>query len=154
VRRLGLTAAGLVALCAIALTLATNGRAKPSLAHTCSATDRQFIQGASVNMTALGLWAEQYESGDAKAREVVSEAKREEKTVRGMAPTDPSLEQTRHLMIGMLAEYARAVEIQQHHGNAGLHMYRAYGLANYAHSVLEKAQPALVARGCDLTDLL
>ncbi len=153
-RRLGLTAAGLVALCAIALTLATNGRAKPSLAHTCSATDRQFIQGASVNMTALGLWAEQYESGDAKAREVVSEAKREEKTVRGMAPTDPSLEQTRHLMIGMLAEYARAVEIQQHHGNAGLHMYRAYGLANYAHSVLEKAQPALVARGCDLTDLL
>lgn len=153
-RRLGLTAAGLVALCAIALTLATNGRAKPSLAHTCSATDRQFIQGASVNMTALGLWAEQYESGDAKATEVVSEAKREEKTVRGMAPTDPSLEQTRHLMIGMLAEYARAVEIQQHHGNAGLHMYRAYGLANYAHSVLEKAQPALVARGCDLTDLL
>ena len=153
-RRLGLTAAGLVALCAIALTLATNGRAKPSLAHTCSATDRQFIQGASVNMTALGLWAEQYESGDAKAREVVSEAKREEKIVRGMAPTDPSLERTRHLMIGMLAEYARAVEIQQHHGNAGLHMYRAYGLANYAHSVLEKAQPALVARGCDLTDLL
>ena len=153
-RRLGLTAAGLVALCAIALTLATNGRAKPSLAHTCSATDRQFIQGASVNMTALGLWAEQYESGDAKATEVVSEAKREEKTVRGMAPTDPSLEQTRHLMIGMLAEYARAVEIQQHHRNAGLHMYRAYGLANYAHSVLEKAQPALVARGCDLTDLL
>ena len=153
-RRLGLTAAGLVALCAIALTLATNGRAKPSLAHTCSATDRQFIQGASVNMTALGLWAEQYESGDAKATEVVSEAKREEKTVRGMAPTDPSLEQTRHLMIGMLAEYARAVEIQQHHGNAGPHMYRAYGLANYAHSVLEKAQPALVRRGCDLTDLL
>ena len=82
------------------------------------------------------------------------QAKREEKTVRGMAPTDPSLEQTRHLMIGMLAEYARAVEIQQHHRNAGLHMYRAYGLANYAHSVLEKAQPALVARGCDLTDLL
>jgi hypothetical protein len=33
-------------------------------------------------------------------------------------------------------------------------MYRAYGLANYAHGVLEKAQPALVRRGCDLTDLL
>ena len=110
-----------------------------------------FIHGWSQNHL---CWAEQYESGDAKATEVVSEAKREEKIVRGMAPTDPSLEQTRHLMIGMLAEYARAVEIQQHHGNAGLHMYRAYGLANYAHSVLEKAQPALVARGCDLTDLL
>jgi hypothetical protein len=143
-----------MALCALALTLATAGRAKPSVAHTCSAADRQFIQEAGTNMTALGLWGEQYESGDAKAAEVVSEAKREEKTVRAMGPTDPSLEQTQRLMIGMLAEYARAVEIQQHHGNAGPHMYRAYGLANYAHSVLQKAQPALVTRGCDLTDLL
>ena len=153
-RRLGLTAAGLVALCALALTVATNGRAKPSLVHTCSATDKQFIQEARDNMTALGLWAQEYESGDAKAAELVSEAKREEKTVRAMAPTDPSLEQTRHLMIGMLAEYARAIELQQHHRDAGPHMYRAYGLANYAHTVLEKAQPALIRRGCDLTDLL
>jgi hypothetical protein len=154
VRRLGLTAAGLMALCALALALATAGHAKPSLAHTCSATDKQFIQEARDNMTALGLWAQQYESGDARATELVSEAKREEKTVRAMGPTDPSLEQTRHLMIGMLAEYAKAIELQQHHRDAGPHMYRAYGLANYAHSVLEKAQPALVRRGCDLTDLL
>ena len=153
-RRLGLSAAGLVALCALALTLATNGRAKPSLAHTCSAADKQFIQEAGVNMTALGLWGQQYESGDAKAAEVVLEAKREEKIVREMAPTDPSLEQTRRLMVGMLAEYVKAVQSQQHHGDAGPHMYRAYGLANYAHSVLQKAQPALVTRGCDLTDLL
>jgi hypothetical protein len=54
----------------------------------------------------------------------------------------------------MLAEYAKAIELQQHHRDAGPHMYRAYGLANYAHGVLEKAQPALVRRGCDLTDLL
>jgi hypothetical protein len=154
VRRLGLTAAGLAVLSALALTLATSGRAKPATGHTCSATDRQFIQAAAVNMTALGLWGEQYESGDAKAGEVISEAKREEKTMRAMGPTDPSLAQARQLMIGMLAEYARAVEIQQHHGNAGPHMYRAYGLANYVHTVLEKAQPALVTRGCDLTDLL
>jgi len=154
VRRLGLTAAGLTALCALALTLATNGRAKPSLAHTCSATDRQFIQEAKVNMTALGLWGEQYESGDAKAADVVSESKREEKILAGMGPTDPSLEQTRRLLVGMLAEYAKALQIQQRHGNAGPHMYRAYGLANYAHDVLERAQPALAPRGCDLSDLL
>jgi hypothetical protein len=154
VRRLGLTAAGLTALCALALALATNGHAKPSLAHTCSAADRQFIQEARDNMTALGLWAQEYESGDARAAELVSEARREEKTVRAMGPTDPSLEQTRHLMIGMLAEYAKAIELQQHHGNAGPHMFRAYGLANYAHGVLARAQPALLARGCDLTDLL
>ena len=153
-RRLGLTAAGLAALCALALALATNGRAKPATGHTCSATDRQFIQAAAVNMTALGLWGEQYESGDAKAGEVISEAKREEKTMRAMGPTDRSLAQARRLLVGMLAEYAKALEIQQHHGNAGPHMYRAYGLANYVHGVLQKAQPALVTRGCDLTDLL
>jgi hypothetical protein len=154
VRRLGLTAAGLLALCALALTLATSGRAKPATGHTCSATDHQFIQAAAVNMTALGLWGEQYQSGDAKAGEVISEARREEKTMRAMGPTDPSLRQAQGLLMGMLAEYAKAVQIQQHHGNAGPHMYRAYGLANYVHSVLEKAQPALAARGCDLTDLL
>ena len=153
-RRLGITAAGLAALCALALALATNGRAKPATGHTCSATDRQFIQAAAVNMTALGLWGEQYESGDAKAGEVISEAKREEKTMRAMGPTDRSLAQARRLLVGMLAEYAKALEIQQHHGNAGPHMYRAYGLANYVHGVLQKAQPALVTRGCDLTDLL
>ena len=38
-------------------------------------------------------------------------------------------------------EYARAVQLQERKGNAGPHMYRAYGLANYAHGVLEKAQP-------------
>jgi hypothetical protein len=74
--------------------------------------------------------------------------------MRAMGPTDPSLEQTRRLMIGMLTEYAKAVRIQARHGDAGPHMYRAYGLANYAHGVLSKAQPALAARGCDLSALL
>ena len=46
------------------------------------------------------------------------------------------------------------MKLQAHHGNAGPHMYRAYGLANYAHDVLSRAQPALKVRGCDLTDLL
>ena len=105
-------------------------------------------------MTALGLWADEYGSGDAKASEVVSEAKRAAKTVQGMSPTDPSLEQTQRLMVGMLTEYAKAVQLAEHHGDAGPHMYRAYGLANFAHGVLENAQPALSARGCDLSSLL
>jgi len=138
----------------LALSLVHNGRAKPSLAHTCSATDRQFIQVARTNMTALGIWADQYQSGDAQAGDVVREAERAAKTVHGMEPTDPSLEQTRRLMFGMLTEYAKAVQLQQHKGNAGPHMYRAYGLANYAHGVLENAQPALSSRGCDLSSLL
>jgi hypothetical protein len=138
----------------IALALATNGRARPTGAHTCSATDRQFILEARTSMTALGLWGGEYESGDARASEVVGEAQRAAKIVRGMGPTDPSLEQARRLMVGMLTEYAKAVRIHARHGDAGPHMYRAYGLANYAHGVLAKAQPALSPRGCDLSPLL
>ncbi|HSC50490.1 MAG TPA: hypothetical protein VLD16_09535, partial [Gaiellaceae bacterium] len=59
-RRLGLIAAGLLAVTALALVLATSGRARPNLAHTCSATDRQFIEAARTNMTAMQLWSEQY----------------------------------------------------------------------------------------------
>ena len=138
----------------LALMLAHVGRARPSLAHTCSAPDRQFIQAARTNMTALGIWADQYQSGDADGSDVVREARGAAKTVHGMGPTDPSLQQTKRLMVGMLTEYAKAVQLQERKGNAGPHMYRAYGLANYAHGVLEKAQPALSARGCDLSPLL
>jgi hypothetical protein len=154
VRRLGLTAAGLLAVLTLALTVVNTGTARPSLAHTCTATDRQFIQEARTTMAELGLWGGQYESGDARASEVVDEAQQAAKHIRVMAPTDPSLEQTRRLMIGMLTEYAKAVRIHARHGNAGPHMYRAYGLANYAHGVLSKAQPALAPRGCDLSLLL
>jgi hypothetical protein len=44
--RIGLTAAGLLAVLTLALTLATSGRARPNVLHTCSATDRQFIETA------------------------------------------------------------------------------------------------------------
>jgi hypothetical protein len=54
----------------------------------------------------------------------------------------------------MLTEYARAVQLQDHHGNAGPHMYRAYGLANYAHGVLTRAQQPLFKLGCDIGPLL
>jgi hypothetical protein len=33
-------------------------------------------------------------------------------------------------------------------------MYRAYGLANFAHDVLVQAQPDLLERGCDVGPLL
>ena len=148
VRRLGLTAAGLLAMLTLALTIVNTGRAKPSLAHTCTATDRQFIQEARDTMAEIGLWS------DAGASDVVSEARAAARHMGNMGPTDPSLEQTRRLMIGMLTEYGKAVRIHARHGNAGPHMYRAYGLANYAHGVLAKAQPSLVRLGCDLTPLL
>ena len=154
-RRIGLTAAGLLAMVTIALALVTNGRARPNLAiHTCSATDRQFIETARTNMTALGLWSEQYESGDAGGAELVKQARAGARIVRATGPTDSSLQQTQRLLVGMLTEYARAVQLQDRKGNAGPHMYRAYGLANYAHTVLTRAERPLSKLGCDVRPLL
>ena len=153
-RRIGLTAAGLLATLALALSLATSSRAKAPLSHTCSLTDRQFVETAKTNMAALGLWGQQYLSGDAKPKEVVDEAKRAAKIVHGTSPTDPSLGKTRSLMIGMFTEYGKAIDAQAHHKDAGTHMFRAYGLANFAHTVLESAAPPLRRKGCDVRPLL
>jgi hypothetical protein len=54
----------------------------------------------------------------------------------------------------MFQEYGAAVTIQSKGGDAGERMYRAYGLANFAHDVLVQAQPALSKRGCDVAALL
>lgn len=138
----------------VALSLVTSGRAKPNLVHTCSATDRQFIEAARTNMTALELWSEQYQSGDASAGDVVGQARTAARIMRGTGPTDFSLQQTRRLVVGMLAEYAKAVQARERHGDAGPHMYRAYGLANFAHAVLLRSQRPLLQLGCDVRPLL
>ncbi|HSB39614.1 MAG TPA: hypothetical protein VLD13_11040 [Gaiellaceae bacterium] len=153
-RRIGLTAAGLLVMVTLALSLVTSGRARPSTVHTCSATDRQFIETARTNMAALELWSEQYQTGDATGDDLVGEARAAAKIVRGSQPTDYSLQQTRRLVIGMLSEYAKAVGLQERHGEAGPTMYRAYGLANFAHTVLVRARSPLAHLGCDVRPLL
>ena len=152
--RIGLTAAGVLAVLVLALVHATNGRARPTMAHTCSATDRQFIETARTNMTALELWSEQYQSGDASGQDVEGQARSASKIVRGTGPTDAALQQARLLVIGMLSEYAKAVQQQEHHRDAGPHVYRAYRLANFAHTVLVRAQAPLTQLGCDVSPLL
>jgi len=155
VRRLGLTAAGLLVIVTIALALVTNGRARPNhVVHTCSATDRQFIEAARTNMTALELWSEQYQSGDASAEDVVGQAKAAAKIMRGTGPTDFSLRQAQRLVIGMLSEYAKGVQLHERERDAGPTMYRAYGLANFAHTVLLRAERPLGQLGCDVGPLL
>jgi hypothetical protein len=154
VRRFGLIAAALLALGGISLMLATAGRARPNVVHTCSATDRQFIESARTNMTALELWSEQYQSGDTTGEEVSGQARAAEKIMRAMGPTDSSLRQTQRLVVGMLSEYALAVQLQERHRDAGPHMYRAYNLANYAHTVLVRARAPLSKLGCDVRPLL
>ena len=88
------------------------GRAKTPIGHTCSVTDRQFIDTAKTNLAAIGLWGQEYLSGDAKPKEVVSEATDAAKIVDGTSPTDPSLSQTRALMVSMFTEYAKAMQAQ------------------------------------------
>ena len=154
VRRLGLIAAGVIAMTALALVLATSGRAKPNLAHTCSAADRQFLEAARTNMTAMQLWSEQYQSGDASDEDVADQAQTAVKIMRGTGPTDWSLRQTQRLVIGMLSEYAKAIQAHHKHRDAGPHMYRAYGLANFAHTVLTRSQRPLSKLGCDVSPLL
>jgi hypothetical protein len=141
-------------MAAIALAIATNGRAKPNLVHTCSATDRQFIDDARTNMTALELWSEQYQSGDASAEDVVGQAHAASKIMRALGPTDFSLRETQRLVIGMLNEYAKGVQLHERKRDAGPTMYRAYGLANFAHTVLLRAQAPLAKLGCDVRPLL
>jgi hypothetical protein len=153
-RRLGLPAAGLLVIVTVALALVTNGRAKPNLVHTCSATDRQFVEAARTNMTALELWSDQYQSGDASAEDVIGQAHAAAKIMRSTGPTDFSLRQTQRLVIGMLNEYAKGVQLHEKHRDAGAQMYRAYGLANYAHTVLLRNQQPLARLGCDVRPLL
>ena len=139
---------------AIALALVTSGRARPNLVRTCSATDRQFIESARTNMTALELWSEQYQSGDATGGEVSGQARAAAKIMRGLGPTDSSLRQTQRLVVGMLTEYAKAVQLQERRRDAGPHMFRAYNFANYAHTVLVRAEAPLAQLGCDVRPLL
>ena len=152
--RIGLAAAGVLAVLLLALVHVTNGRARPTMAHTCSATDRQFIETARTNMTALELWSEQYQSGDASGKDVEGQARSAWKIVRGTGPTDSSLQQARLLVMGMLSEYAKAVRQQERHRDAGPHVYRAYRLANFAHTVLVRGQAPLAKLGCDVSPLL
>jgi hypothetical protein len=154
VPRIGLTVAGLVAAFAVALSLATASRARPSLTHTCSVTDRQFIETARTNMTAIGLWGQQFLNGESGAGEVAAQAKQAARIVAGTSPTDPSLFRTRRLMVGMFTEYAKGVQLQARHKDGGKHVYRSYGLANYAHDTLAQAEPALGKLGCDVAPLL
>jgi hypothetical protein len=153
VRKYGLSAAAGLLVVLVVLAAGCGARAS-ALSHTCSATDRAFINTAQLNMASLGLWADEYKSGDAKAQDVISEAHSAAQAIAASAPEDPSLQQTRALMNSMFNEYARAVWAHWKNKDASSHLVRAYGLADFAHDVLINAEPALKARGCDVSQLL
>jgi hypothetical protein len=136
------------------LVLLLGGKSRAAVVHTCSATDRQFISAAQLNMAALGSLSEDYLHGDAKASEVIEQTRTSRLVLHNTNPSDPSLSKTRAILRAMFLEYGRAIKADQHHHNPGQYIYRAYGLANFAHDVLAKAKPALAERGCDISPLL
>jgi hypothetical protein len=149
-RRLSVIAATLFLL------VCTNGcsGAPESREHSCGSTDQKFIQTASVDVTALGALNADYQSGFAEAEEVAQQAFDAAKRVTHVEPKDFSLRTAQKYLDGMFREYGEAVTMQAAGKDASDRMYRAYGLANFAHDVLVQAQPALLQRGCDVGPLL
>jgi hypothetical protein len=147
----GLTAA------LLALTIVAGGCTESSVAvgHSCGALDRRFIQTAEVNMTALGMLAEGYQTGAMAPEQVVKEARAAAERVTYVTPRDPSLRTAQTLIGAMFQEYGDAVHRQaKGKPDAGERMHRAYGLANFARDVLQQARPALAEQGCDVGALL
>ena len=152
--RTGLIAAGLASFAAVVLLTGGGHGRGATVEHTCSATDKQFISKTELSMTALGIWGDDYRRGEASAAEVVAEARKATVRVQTLNPSDPALRATKTFMAGMLAEYGRAMLAKSKQKDASSHMYRAYGLANFAHDTLVDAAPELLRRGCDVSSLL
>ena len=137
------------------LVLFIGGNSKAAVIHhTCSATDRQFLGTAQLNMAALGSLSSDYLQGSAKADDVILQTDSAIDSLRNTDPSDPSLSKTRAILRAMFLEYGRAIRADKRHHDPGKFVYRAYGLANFAHDVLSQARPALAERGCDVSPLL
>jgi hypothetical protein len=136
------------------LVLFVGGKGRAAVVHTCSATDRQFIGVAQLNMAALGSLSEDYLRGDAKADDVIQQTQSSVVVMHNTNPSDPSLSKTRAILRAMFVEYGRAIRADKQKKDPGKYIYRAYGLANFAHDILQNAKPALAKRGCDVSPLL
>jgi hypothetical protein len=136
------------------LVLFVGGKGRAAVVHTCSATDRQFIGVAQLNMAALGSLSEDYLRGDAEADDVIQQTQSSVVVMHNTNPSDPSLSKTRAILRAMFVEYGRAIRADKQKKDPGKYIYRAYGLANFAHDVLSQARPALAERGCDVSPLL
>ena len=134
--------------------LDNTGTSKAAVSHTCSATDRQFLGAAELNMAALGTLSQDYLQGDAKADDVILQTDSAVTSLLNTNPSDPSLSKTQKILRAMFLEYGRAIRADKHHHDPGKYIYQAYGLANFAHDILAKARPALAERGCDVSPLL
>jgi len=116
--------------------------------------DRHFLQTAGVDVTAFGLWREDYQAGSITAQEASRQAFDAAKRVAHVEPNDPSLRTVQRYLDGMFTEYGEAVKLHGEGKDADERMYLAFTFANGAHEVLAEAQPALQQEGCDVAALL
>jgi hypothetical protein len=105
-------------------------------------------------MTALGSLSQDYLQGNAQADDVILQTDSAVTSLLNTNPSDPSLSKTQKILRAMFIEYGRAIRADKHHHDPGKYIYRAYGLANFAHDTLAQAQSALAKRGCDVSPLL
>lgn len=141
----------------VASVVVASGRAQAGgrkIEHTCSATDKQYLDTVSTNMVQLGYWSDSLVHHDVDPAVVVKQARSEAGQIDATRPSDPTLEQSRSLLRSMFIDYAKAIAAKMHGRDAGQPMGAAYRLANDVHDLLAGAQPALAARGCDPAPLL
>lgn len=150
-RRLGVTAATLLLLAA---TISGCTGSREALASTCTAKDRSFLQAATVDMTAFGIWRQDHATGSMSAEEAAREAFDAAERVSHVEPNHPSLRTAGQYLDGMFKTYGEAVRLRAQGKDDGERMYRAFTLAFGAQDVLAKAQPALQQQGCDVGPLL
>lgn len=150
-RRIGVLVATLFLLAGAGVYARSGGATS---GHTCVATDKRFIATASIDVTALGVLTADYQSGQAAPSEVAQQAFDAAARVSHVEPRDPSLRAAQRYLDAMFTEYGAALTMRDEGKDAGDRMYRAYGLANFAHDVLAQAQPELLEKGCDVGPLL
>lgn len=122
--------------------------------HSCYPVDRQFIVSAQLDMVSLGEAADDYLRGQSRSSEVIRQTRAVMRSLANTRPADPSLSRTKLVLRVMFLEYEKAIQATAHHRSPGKHIYRAYGLANFAHDLLTSEQKPLAAQGCDVTPLL
>jgi hypothetical protein len=136
----------------MSLVMGPEGQAK--VTHTCYPVDRQFIVAAQLNMVALGDASDEFLRGQAKPNEVVDETRTALRNLANTRPADPSLTRAKLVLRAMFLEYQKAIQAEAHHHPPGKHIYRAYGLANFAHDLLAQEQGPMAKQGCDISNLL
>ena len=121
----------------------------------CSASSTCCASVTSTASTAsLSSASEDFLRGGAKPASVIDVATQSLQNVERTHPEDPSLTKTRAILGAMFVEYGKAIRADAKHKDPGTYIYRAYGLANFAHDVLAQAQRPLEQRGCDVSPLL